>query len=37
MTTDHLTPVLRAASNSVPVFLDGRGWGFGVSIVVVPD
>ncbi len=31
MTTDHLTPEQRAASDSVPVFLGGRGWGFGLS------
>lgn len=32
MTTNHLTPEQRAASDSVPVFLEDRGWGFGVSI-----
>ena len=33
MTTDHLTPEQRAASDSVPVFLEGRGWGFGLSTI----
>ena len=33
MTTDHLTPELRAASDHVPVFLGGRGWGFGLSTI----
>jgi CubicO group peptidase (beta-lactamase class C family) len=33
MTTDHLTPELRATSDSVPVFLGGRGWGFGLSTI----
>ena len=33
MTTDHLTPELRASSDSVPVFLGGRGWGFGLSTI----
>src|SRR5919112_645302 len=33
MTTDYLTPELRATSDSVPVFLGGRGWGFGLSTI----
>ena len=33
MTADHLTPEQRAASDSIPVFLEGRGWGFGVSTI----
>jgi CubicO group peptidase (beta-lactamase class C family) len=33
MTTDHLTPELRATSDSVPVFLGGCGWGFGLSTI----
>jgi len=33
MTTDHLTPEVRAASDSVPVFLGERGWGFGLSTI----
>lgn len=37
MTTDHLTPEQRAASDSVPVFLDDRGWGLGLSIYPVGD
>ena len=37
MTTNHLTPELRAASDHVPVFLGGRGWGFGVSVVAGRD
>jgi CubicO group peptidase (beta-lactamase class C family) len=37
MTTDHLTPEQRAASDSVPVFLGGRGWGFGLSTIPGDD
>lgn len=37
MTTDHLTPEQKAASDAVSVFLDGRGWGFGVSVVTGRD
>ena len=37
MTADHLTPERKAASDAVPVFLDGRGWGFGVSVVTDRD
>jgi CubicO group peptidase (beta-lactamase class C family) len=33
MTTDYLTPELRATSDSVPIFLGGRGWGFGLSTI----
>lgn len=36
MTTDHLTPEQRASSGEVN-YLDGNGWGFGVSIVTRPD
>ena len=37
MTTDHLTPEQKAVSALVPGFWDGRGWGFGVSIVTRRD
>ena len=37
MTTDHLTPEQKAVSDSVPVFLEGRGWGFGVSTITGGD
>lgn len=37
MTTDHLTPGQRAASDSIPVFLKGRDWGFGVSTITGGD
>ena len=33
MTTDQLTPEQKAASPFFPGFWDGRGWGFGVSMV----
>jgi CubicO group peptidase (beta-lactamase class C family) len=33
MTTDHLTPVQKAASGLVPGYFDGHGWGFGVAVV----
>ncbi len=33
MTTDHLTPVQKAASGLVPGYFDGQGWGFGVAVV----
>ncbi len=33
MTTDHLTPEQKAASDFVPGFWDSHGWGFGVSII----
>src|SRR2546427_2030398 len=33
MTTDHLTPEQKAASDFVPGFWDGHGWGFGVSLI----
>ncbi|GAA1292853.1 serine hydrolase domain-containing protein [Saccharothrix xinjiangensis] len=32
MTTDHLTPELRAASPHVPIFLGEAGWGFGLAV-----
>ncbi|HZY70384.1 MAG TPA: serine hydrolase domain-containing protein [Thermoplasmata archaeon] len=32
MTHDQLTPAQRSASDSVPMFLGERGWGFGVSV-----
>ena len=37
MTTDQLTPAQKAASASVPIFLDRRGWGFGMSIITSRD
>ena len=37
MTTDHLTPEQRAASDSIPVFLGERGWGFGLSTIPSGD
>jgi CubicO group peptidase (beta-lactamase class C family) len=37
MTTDHQTPEQRAASDSIRVFLEGRGWGFGVSTITGDD
>ncbi len=37
MTTDQLTPAQKAASGSSLEFLDGRGWGFGVSVVTRRD
>jgi CubicO group peptidase (beta-lactamase class C family) len=33
MTTDQLTPEQKAASSLSSGFLDGNGWGFGVSVV----
>jgi CubicO group peptidase (beta-lactamase class C family) len=32
MTTDHLTPEQKAASDVFPGYWESRGWGFGVSI-----
>lgn len=37
MTTDHLTPEQKSVSGFFPGFFDGRGWGFGVSMVTKPD
>ncbi len=37
MTTDQLTPEQKAASSLVTGFLDGHGWGFGVSVVTRRD
>ncbi|HJT06592.1 MAG TPA: serine hydrolase domain-containing protein [Stellaceae bacterium] len=33
MTTDQITPEQKAASPFVPGFWDGRGWGFGLSVI----
>jgi CubicO group peptidase (beta-lactamase class C family) len=33
MTTDHLTPEQKAAPSLISGFLDGNGWGFGVSVI----
>jgi CubicO group peptidase (beta-lactamase class C family) len=37
MTTDHLTPEQKTASDFFPDFWDSHGWGFGVSIVTRRD
>src|SRR6266852_6734822 len=37
MTTDQLTPEQKAASSLISGFLDGHGWGFGVSVVTRRD
>ncbi len=37
MTTDQLTPEQKAASSLISGFLDGNGWGFGVSVVTRRD
>ncbi len=37
MTSDHLTPALKAASPFAPGFWDTNGWGFGVSILTHRD
>jgi len=37
MTTDQLTPEQKTVSDSVPVLLGSKGWGFGVSIVTTRD
>jgi len=37
MTTDQLTPEQKAASSLVSGFLDGHGWGFGVSVITRRD
>jgi len=33
MTTDQLTHEQKSASDAVPIFLDDRGWGFGLSVL----
>ncbi|WP_308257394.1 serine hydrolase domain-containing protein [Pseudonocardia lacus] len=37
MTTDHLTPAQKALGGLFPDDFDGRGWGFGVSVVTRHD
>jgi CubicO group peptidase (beta-lactamase class C family) len=37
MTTDQLTPEQKAAPSLISGFLDGHGWGFGVSVVTRRD
>ncbi len=37
MTTDQITPEQKARSPFVPGFWDGRGWGFGVSVMTRRD
>jgi hypothetical protein len=37
MTTDQLTTDQKTVSDSVSVFLDSRGWGFGVAVVTKRD
>jgi CubicO group peptidase (beta-lactamase class C family) len=37
MTTDQLTPEQKAVSGLIPGAFDGRGWGFGLSIVTRRD
>ncbi|HEY2993960.1 MAG TPA: serine hydrolase domain-containing protein [Methylomirabilota bacterium] len=37
MTTDHLTPNQKATSSFFPGQWDGRGWGFGMSVVTRRD
>ena len=37
MTTDHLTPAQKAGSELVPGAWEGRGWGFGVSMITRRD
>jgi CubicO group peptidase (beta-lactamase class C family) len=37
MTTDQLTPEQKAAPDPISGFLDGQGWGFGVSVVTRRD
>ncbi len=37
MTTDHITPAQKTASEFFPGFWDNRGWGFGLSIVTRRD
>jgi len=37
MTTDQLTPELKAVSGFFPGFFDNRGWGFGMSVLTKRD
>jgi CubicO group peptidase (beta-lactamase class C family) len=37
MTTDHITPAQKAASDFFPGFWDSRGWGFGLSVITRRD
>jgi CubicO group peptidase (beta-lactamase class C family) len=37
MTTDQLTPEQKAAPDLISGFLDGHGWGFGVSVITRRD
>jgi CubicO group peptidase (beta-lactamase class C family) len=37
MTTDHITPEQKAASDFFPGFWDNRGWGFGMSVITRRD
>jgi CubicO group peptidase (beta-lactamase class C family) len=37
MITDQLTPEQKAAPGLISGFLDGRGWGFGVSVITKRD
>ncbi len=37
MTTDQLTPEQKAAPSLISGFLDGNGWGFGVSVITRRD
>ena len=37
MTTDQLTPEQKEAPSLISGFLDGRGWGFGVSVITKRD
>lgn len=37
MTTDQLTPEQKAISGLIPGSFDGRGWGFGVSVITRRD
>ena len=37
MTTDQLTPEQKAGPSQVSGFLDGHGWGFGVSVITRRD
>jgi CubicO group peptidase (beta-lactamase class C family) len=37
MTTNHITPAQKVASEFFPGFWDNRGWGFGLSIVTTRD
>ena len=37
MTTDHISPEQKAASNFFPGFWDNCGWGFGMSVITRRD